>query len=134
MLRKKTESMSINEFMAGRPFERKLASRKATSATIPAVIVGGAATPAMAAEEAIPVAIGDGIKEKIMHSFDPLIDLITSLSYPIAGVMIAGGALMIMIGQKDKGYSLIQNSAIGYILVQLSPLMLELLVGIGDAV
>ncbi|WP_240375417.1 hypothetical protein [Bacillus piscicola] len=124
---------TVSEFMNPQPKQRK--KRNTASITVPLLLAGGATTPAMAAEPAaVTVAIGDGIKEKIMHSFDPLIDLITSLSYPIAGVMIAGGALMIMIGQKDKGYSLIQNSAIGYILVQLSPLMLELLVGIGDAV
>jgi len=39
---------------------------------------------------------GGAIKGEIMHAFDPLIDLIVSLSYPVAGVMIAGGCLFIM--------------------------------------
>ncbi|MBM7584995.1 hypothetical protein JOC86_001532 [Bacillus pakistanensis] len=41
---------------------------------------------------------------------------------------------MFMINQKDKGISLIQNASIGYILVQLMPLMMKLLVGIGNSV
>jgi Type IV secretion system pilin len=73
-------------------------------------------------------------KEKIVEAFMPLVDLIQALSYPIALVMLTGGALMFMINQKDKGISLIQNASIGYILVQLMPLMMQLLVGIGNTV
>ncbi|MGD6879938.1 hypothetical protein [Bacillus infantis] len=73
-------------------------------------------------------------KEKIVEAFMPLVDMIQALSYPIALVMLTGGALMFMINQKDKGISLIQNASIGYILVQLMPLMMQLLVGIGNSV
>ena len=126
---KRTQTMSISEFMNPQPKPKK----KLSSVTVPLLLAGGA-TPAMAADNAVTVAISDNIKEKIMHSFDPLIDLITSLSYPVAGVMIAGGSLMIMVGNRDRGYTLLQNAAIGYILMQLSPLMLDLLVGIGASV
>ncbi|WP_309121512.1 hypothetical protein [Paenibacillus sp.] len=113
--------------------------------TVPLLVaVGGAlqlsatkvfAAPKAAVEagEAIPV-IGGALKGKIMHAFDPLIDLIVSLSYPVAGVMIAGGCLFIMVGNRDRGMQLLQNAAIGYLLMQLSPLMLDLLVGIGESV
>lgn len=86
-----------------------------------------------AAPEAIPVMAAD-TKVKILHALDPLINLIISLSYPIAGVMIAGGCLMIMIGSRERGMQILQNAAIGYILVQLTPMMLNLLVGIGGSV
>jgi hypothetical protein len=90
---------------------------------------------ALAAPSAQPaIGIPDGIKETILHSFDPLIDLIQALAYPIAGVMIAGGCLFIMVGNRDRGMSMLQNAAIGYILVQLSPMLLKLLVGIGSSV
>jgi hypothetical protein len=78
-------------------------------------------------------AMGDGIKSTILHAFDPLVDLIVTLSYPIAGVMIAGGCLF-MFFNREKGIQILQNAAIGYILVQLSPLLLKLLVGIGNSV
>lgn len=89
--------------------------------------------------EAIPVnAVGDYVagaaKEKIVEAFMPLVDLIQALSYPIALVMLTGGALMFMINQKDKGIGLIQNASIGYILVQLMPLLMNLLVGVGETV
>jgi hypothetical protein len=48
--------------------------------------------------------------------------------------MIAGGCLFVMVGNRDRGMSMLQNAAIGYILVQLSPMLLKLLVGIGSAV
>jgi hypothetical protein len=73
-------------------------------------------------------------KEQIIEAFMPLVDMIQALSYPIALVMLSGGALLFMINQKDKGISLIQNASIGYILVQLMPLLMQLLVGIGNSV
>jgi hypothetical protein len=88
---------------------------------------------AAAAPVAVPVMAAD-TKAKIIHALDPLINLIISLSYPIAGVMIAGGCLMIMIGSRERGMQILQNAAIGYILVQLTPMMLNLLVGIGGSV
>ena len=57
------------------------------------------------------VAVPEATKQSILHVFDPLIDLMIDLALPIAGVMITGGALLIMIGQKDKGFSLIMNSS-----------------------
>lgn len=83
--------------------------------------------------EAVP-AMSSEAASKIMHVFDPLINLVVSLSYPIAGVMIAGGCLMIMVQQREAGMKMLQNAAIGYILVQLSPILLQLLVGIGSSV
>jgi hypothetical protein len=85
------------------------------------------AVPAMAV-------MSEAFKGKVLHAFDPLINLIQSLSYPIAGVMIAGGCLFIMVGNREKGMQMLQNAAIGYILVQLSPMILELLVGIGGGI
>lgn len=86
--------------------------------------------------DAVPTieVMSEAFKGKVLHAFDPLIHLIQSLSYPIAGVMIAGGCLFIMVGNREKGMQMLQNAAIGYILVQLSPMILELLVGVGGNV
>lgn len=90
--------------------------------------------------EAIPVTgpvseyVKGQAKEKIVEAFMPLVDMIQALSYPVALVMLTGGALMFMINQKDRGIGLIQNASIGYILVQLMPLLMQLLVGIGNTV
>lgn len=73
-------------------------------------------------------------KEQMVEAFMPLVDMIQALAYPIALVMLTGGALMFMINQKDKGISLIQNACIGYILVQLMPILMQMLVGIGNTI
>lgn len=85
------------------------------------------------AEQSVPV-VANATKDNIIHAFDPLINLMIDLALPIAGVMLTGGALLIMIGQKEKGFTLIMNSSIGYVLVNLSPLFLSLLESVGKAI
>lgn len=94
-----------------------------------------------AGSEVVPVLAVPGTEyikgaaqQKIVEAFMPLVDLIQALSYPIALVMLTGGALFFMINQKDKGLGLIQNASIGYILVQLMPVLMNLLVGVGETV
>lgn len=84
--------------------------------------------------DAIPAMAAAGTQESIMHAFDPLIHLIKNLAYPIAGVMIAGGCLFIMVGNREAGMKMLTNAALGYVLVQLSPLLLKLLVGVGTGI
>lgn len=83
---------------------------------------------------AMQTGLGEAAKQKIISAFDPLIDLIIALSLPISGVMLAGGALMIMVGMKDAGFKLIMNAGLGYVLVQMSPLFIQLLAGVGAAI
>ncbi|MEF7565976.1 hypothetical protein V4V35_23585 [Bacillus infantis] len=138
---------SIQEFCSGEPLIRKeikkfnkaAASRgiKASLTFLGGTIAIGL-TPAGATNYAYaqgPVEYVKGrAKEQIVEAFMPLVDMIQALSYPIALVMLTGGALMFMINQKDRGISLIQNASIGYILVQLMPIVMKLLVGIGTSV
>jgi hypothetical protein len=86
--------------------------------------------------DAIPAmgGVSASVHSKIIHAFDPLINLIQDLSYPIAAVMIATGSIFILCGHKEKGMQFLTNAALGYILVQLVPLMLSLLVGVGSSV
>jgi hypothetical protein len=158
-----TKTIKFGEFMSGEykvKAEKKKAQIKAVGrgvvtgglyvtaakVALPAMIVtipillATRALPAMAATSggaaaAMPVvSIPGPIKEKIIHAFDPLVDLMVGLSVPIAGVMITGGALMILIGQKDTGFKWIMNASLGYVLVQLSPMLINLLIGVGAAV
>lgn len=157
-----TKTIKFGEFMSGE-YNRKAEERKAkkraiikaattgslivtaSKVAIPAMMVTipiallTKSFPAMAATSAtaaVPVGgvISDAVKSRIMHSFDPLVDLMVSLSIPIAGVMITGGCLLVLIGLKEKGYTLITSASLGYILVQLSPMFIDLLIGIGKAV
>jgi hypothetical protein len=162
MAMKRTKTIKFGEFMSGEYKVKEAAKKRKIEAVSKAVITGGlvvttakvaipamvvsipimmatSAIPAMAAASggaaAVPVVgIPDAVREKIMHAFDPLVDLMVGLSVPIAGVMITGGALMILIGQKDTGFKWIMNAALGYVLVQLSPMLINLLIGVGSAV
>lgn len=128
---------TIGEFMAGKQereakeFTKRLS--KIVGSTLPLVVLP--TLPTFAAEPvAVPVgAVAESTKSVILHAFDPLIELVQALSYPIAGVMLAGGCLFIMTGFKEKGMDMIKNAAIGYILVQLSPLLLKILVQVGSS-
>jgi hypothetical protein len=145
----RTESMTISQFLHRNDNKKSMKDkmieigerfkdhgvRATVSTSVPLLLLSKYVATSYAHPQAVTTAaIPDAVKSKIVHAFDPLIELVTALSYPIAGVMIAGGCLFIMVGNREKGMSMIQTAAIGYILVQLSPLFLDLLVGIGEMV
>lgn len=72
--------------------------------------------------------------DKMVTAFDPLIILVQSLAYPIATVVVLGGAIMVMIGMKEKGYSLMMSAGLGYVLVNMTPMVLNILVDAMNAV
>lgn len=78
--------------------------------------------------DAIPVMATDAMYEKMVTAFDPLIVLVQSLAYPIATVVVLGGAIMVMVGMKEKGYSLMMSAGLGYVLVNMTPMVLNILV------
>lgn len=82
----------------------------------------------------IPVTATGDMVAKVTSAFDPLIDIMVGLSLPIAGVMLTAGALLIMIGQKEMGYKLLINCGMGYVLVNLTPIGMDILSMVGDAV
>jgi len=142
----KFESIKYSDYMAGQRFgERKTMKdigntlKKAGAATAGAILLTKAPF-AMAAVEApgglaVPVAgaVNGAVKNQIVHAFDPLVDLMMSLSLPIASVIITGAALMILMGLKERGYPLMFSASIGYCLVQLTPMFIKILAGVGGA-
>ncbi len=130
-----TETINFNAFITGTyKEEKKLVKEKKIKNFIKwgtiVPVVGQLTTKSAFAAEAVPATTMD----TIAHAFDPLIDLMVGVSLPIAGVMLTGGALMIMIGQKEIGYKLMMNCSLGYVLVNLSPLFLSLLADVGKAI
>lgn len=65
---------------------------------------------------------------KMMTAFTPIIDLVQSLAYPVALVVVLGGGLSIMIGNSERGFSLIQRAGLGYVLVMMLPMLMDVLV------
>jgi hypothetical protein len=109
----------------------------ATISTLPLVMKPFFETSKVFASESEPViqyvpAVGEVAKsqmyDKMLHAFDPLIDLVQAVAYPIAMVVILGGSIMVMMRQPEKGFGLIQSAGLGYVLVQMTPMILNILV------
>lgn len=140
---------SVNEFMSGtykvRKIERKVNKKLVKLGVRVAVtIVAGSflidltlpGALAQAAGEAIPVMTPatDALGSAVNKAIQPLIDVLKELAKPIAGVMVTWGCLRYMIGQKEAGLEAIQQAAIGYVLVMLSPVILNLITGVGAVI
>lgn len=65
---------------------------------------------------------------------DPILDILVALALPVASLLLVGACFFIMLGQKEKAYGIMMNTGIGYVLIQMSPLLLTLLKTAGSAV
>lgn len=95
----------------------------------------GAYTPIMV--NAIPQQqgyIADKSLEMLATILDPVIDILVAISFPIASVIMVGACFFFMIGNSERAWSMIMNAGLGYVLIQLSPLFLEILRTVGNAV
>jgi len=72
--------------------------------------------------------------DKIVNGFQPIIELIQGLSYPVGFIMISAGFLVIMTGNRQKGIHLIKWAAIGYIGMQFAPAIMTILIEVGKAI
>lgn len=78
--------------------------------------------------------IADKSLEMLATILDPVIQVLVSISFPIASVIMVGACFWFMIGNGEKAWSIIMNCGLGYVLIQMSPLFLEILKTIGEAV
>lgn len=89
-----------------------------------------------------PVAVEAGAKEwmsaqslsMLAHVLDPLVDIMVALSFPIASVIIVGSCFFFMFDKAEKAWSMIMKAGLGYVLIQVSPLILNVLKQVGNAV
>lgn len=77
---------------------------------------------------------GDMALSTFATIMDPILDILVALSLPVASVILVGSLFMIMLGQKEKAYGLMMNAGLGYVLIQMSPLLLKILEASGNAV
>lgn len=135
MFRSKTEVMSVKEFMnRGRSQAEPKRSRAPKVAKV-AVVVGITALSIGFGDVSFAAAstIDGAITEKVVAAFNPLIELVKALSYPIGLTMMLGGGVFIMIGNSEKGIGMIQKAGLGYVLIQMLPLLMDLLVEIAKS-
>ncbi|MES1038928.1 hypothetical protein [Peribacillus simplex] len=142
----KIEAIKYSDYMGGQRFQERKSIKdiggmlkKAGAATVGAIMLAKAPL-ALAAVEApqglsVPAsAVSGAVKQQVIHAFDPLVDLMMSLSLPIASVIITGASLMILMGFKERGYPMMFSASIGYCLVQLTPMFIKILAGVGGAI
>jgi nitrate reductase NapE component len=158
----KTKKINFNEFMNGdykvKEKEKKQriirkTTKLATSAILPIATLGAvgtlgfamtalAATTNTMAVSTTPIAVEVTAKEwmsqealsTLAHILDPIVDILVALSFPIASVIIVGSCFQFMFDRADKGWTMIQNAGLGYVLIQVSPLILNVLKQVGNAV
>ncbi len=113
----------------------KIVRRVGTTITIPLLLAkpAFAATPVAVPVNAATEFAGHTAIETLAHALDPLVNILVALSFPVASVIIVGGCFFFMIGKSEKGWSSIMNAGLGYVLIQISPLILNMLKDIGNA-
>jgi nitrate reductase NapE component len=152
--------IKFNDFMSGdykmkekeKKRRRMETATKLASAAILPLVTGGAvgtlgfAVNALAATNGFtvvgPVAVETTAKEwmgehtlsALAHVLDPVVDVLVALSFPVASVIIVGACFFFMMGNSEKAWTTIQNASLGYVLIQVSPLILDVLKQVGTAV
>jgi hypothetical protein len=140
----RTQTIKFNQFM-DRSYKTikttkkkkvgKVLGKVATSISIPLVL----AKPTFAASpEAVPVNaaewMGEATLSALAHVLDPVVDILVALSFPVASVIIVGACFLFMFGNSEKAWTTLQNAGLGYVLIQVSPLILNVLKQVGNAV
>ncbi len=72
--------------------------------------------------------------EVLATILDPVVQILVAISFPVASVIMVGACFFFMFGNSEKAWSMIQNAGLGYVLIQLSPLFLNILREVGKAV
>lgn|GEM_PF-1230940 len=78
--------------------------------------------------------IADTSLEVLSTILDPLIQIMVAISFPIASVIMIGACFLFMFDNSEKAWNMIMKAGLGYVLVQMSPLFLEILRQVGKAV
>jgi flagellar basal body-associated protein FliL len=160
---RKTKGIKFADFMSGeyKKIEKERSSKKvkkvakvALAAVVP-IATGGAmgaiglmaasATAVFAEAPSVPATVmavpvdakawmGEQTLSALAHVLDPVVDVLVALSFPIASVIIVGACFFFMLGNSEKGWQTIQNAGLGYVLIQVSPLILNVLKQVGNAV
>lgn len=78
--------------------------------------------------------VADKSLEMLATILDPVVDILVAISFPIASVIMIGACFFFMIGNTEKAWSMIMNAGLGYTLIQLSPMFLDILRTVGETI
>lgn len=71
------------------------------------------------------------VSQKIIKCFDPLLDIISGIGYPVTNATLIVGCLMIITGRKKQGLEWIKWACVGYLGIQFMPFVLRILDMVG---
>ena len=134
MFKRKTEVMSVKEFLHGK--EKPKTKPSIMKYAVKGTVIAGTLVLSLTFGDVSFASAGTVnavVTEKVVNAFNPLIELVQALSYPIGLTMMLGGGLFIMIGNNDRGLGMIQKAGLGYVLIQMLPLLMDLLVEIAKS-
>lgn len=135
LFKRKVETMSVKEFMNR---DRHVdMSKRNYKPIVKACVTAGVIVLSLTFGDVSLAAAGTvngAVTAKVVNAFAPLVELVKALSYPISLVMMLGGGLFIMIGRSEHGLAMIQKAGLGYVLVQMLPLLMDLLVEIAKSI
>lgn len=69
----------------------------------------------------------------IISKFQPIVNLIQGLGYPVCMCSMTCGGVMMAFNRK-KGVSLIKDGAIAYLVIQFVPMLMKILSGVGSEI
>jgi hypothetical protein len=122
----------IKDFLKISPSKKKILSGALTGLTVGAIATTLQPSPQAVPAMAMPI-MGLGVTSKIIHAFDPVVQILQGLSYPVCFIMLTAGFLVIMTGNRSKGLNMIKWAAIGFIGMQFAPAIMAILVEVGKA-
>lgn len=138
MLLTKTKVISYHDFMDG---SYKLKAKEKTIRNLHFALLGASLVYSVLdpfggtiASASVSGAITEGVQDRIIRAFDPIIQLAQGCSYPVAFLMLVLGGIMIMLGQKTQGLRILKYTAIGYIVIQFAPSIMAILAEVGKAI
>lgn len=123
---------SIHDFLAPSPESPDLAGESMLSQFVAATSLTGVLTSVLFSAQ--PAFAASAITNRIISAFNPIVDIIQGLAYPVGFIMITAGALVVMTGNRQKGMQMIKWAAIGYLLMMFCPGIMTILVEVGKAV
>lgn len=89
-----------------------------------------------AAPQAIPAGVADKAMGEVIaafaHLFDPIIDLLIAISFPVASAMIVWKIFMGFFKDQGEIWEGIGKISLVYVLVQMSPIFIKMLKGLGS--
>lgn len=78
--------------------------------------------------------VADKSLEMLASILDPVIQIMVAVSFPLASVIMVGAGFFFMLGNSERAWDIIFKCGMGYIFIQISPMLLDILRTVGEAI